>query len=138
MKYTCMRWPWTFIRMREFSLPINIMSYGKQHLSEVAWLHEHHNLWWWVLDVGTTQKNKSFRHFPYNENPTRALNTSSLKCNFPPPDTINRQEEIHTCIGGFKVASCKHASLKSTKFVQKKNKVRYFSNRVLYRFFSSI
>ena len=32
----------------------------------------------WVY--GYDPKTKSFRHFPYNENPTRALNTNSLKC----------------------------------------------------------
>jgi hypothetical protein len=39
----------------------------------------------------------SFRHFPYNDNPTRALNTTSLKyCLL--LDAINRQEKIHPCV----------------------------------------
>ena len=32
---------------------------------------------------------QSFRHFPYNENPTRVLNTASLKCCLPSTDAIN-------------------------------------------------
>ena len=57
----------------------------------------------------------SFRHFPYNENPTRALNTS-LKCYLSPTYAIDRREKIHTCVWRFKVASCKRSSLKSTRF----------------------
>ena len=37
-------------------------------------------------------------HFPYNDNPTRALNTTSLKCCLPSTDAIDRLEKIHTCI----------------------------------------
>ena len=61
-------------------------------------------------------------------NLTKALNTTSLKCCLPSTDTIDRQGKIHACIWRFKVASCKHASLKSTRFSQK-NKVGYFPNR---------
>ena len=73
-----------------------------------------------------------FRHFPYNENPARALNTIWLKCCLPWTDAIDIQEKIHTCIWRFKVASCKRTSLKSTRFSQNKNKVRNFSNRIVY------
>ena len=38
------------------------------------------------------------RHFLYNENLMRALNTTSLKCYFPSNDAIERQEKIHICI----------------------------------------
>ena len=41
----------------------------------------------WVLGV---QVRPGTRHFPYNENPTRALNTTSLKCYFPETDTIQK------------------------------------------------
>ena len=34
----------------------------------------------------------------YNENPTRALNTTSLKCCLPSSDAIDRWEKIHTCV----------------------------------------
>ena len=50
---------------------------------------------------------QSFCHFPYNENPTRALNTTSLKCCLPSTDVIDRWEKIHACIWRFKVVSCK-------------------------------
>jgi hypothetical protein len=60
-----------------------------------------------------------FRHFPYNENLMRALNTISLKCCLPSTDTIGRQEKIHICLWKFKVTLCKHASLKSTRFWKK-------------------
>ena len=42
-------------------------------------------------------KPKSSRHFPYNENLTRELNTTSLKYCFPSSDAIDRQEKIHVC-----------------------------------------
>jgi hypothetical protein len=53
------------------------------------------------------------------DNPTRALNSSSLKCFLPSTDAIDRRGKIHACVWRFKVASCKHASLKSTRFSQK-------------------
>ena len=34
---------------------------------------------------------KSFRHLPYNENPTRVLNTTSLKCWLPSTEAIDRR-----------------------------------------------
>ena len=39
----------------------------------------------------------SFRHFLYNENPTKPLNTTSVKCCLPSTDVIDRQEKIHAC-----------------------------------------
>jgi len=45
-------------------------------------------------------------------------------------DAIDRQEKIHTCVWRFKVASCKHNSLKFTRFCKISNKVRYFSNKL--------
>ena len=39
-----------------------------------------------------------FHYFPYNENPTRALNTTSLKYYLPSIDAIDRRERIHMCI----------------------------------------
>ena len=38
---------------------------------------------------------QSLRHFPYNENLMRALNTISLKCCLPSTDAIDMQEKIH-------------------------------------------
>ena len=64
-----------------------------------------------------------FRRFAYNESPTRALNTTSLKCCLPSTDVIDRQEKIHTCVWGFKIASCKSASSKSTRFSKKKSRI---------------
>ena len=41
---------------------------------------------------------QSFRHFPYNENPTRALKTTSLIYCLPSTDAIDRQEQINVCV----------------------------------------
>ena len=38
----------------------------------------------------------------------------------PSTHAIDRQEKIHACVWRLKIASCKHASLKSTWFLQKK------------------
>ena len=53
--------------------------------------HEHHNHWWRVLGV---RVRPGTRHFPYNENPTRALNTTSLKWCLPSIDAIDRREKF--------------------------------------------
>ena len=45
----------------------------------------------WVY--GYYPETKSFCHFIYNENPTRALNTTSLKCCLPSTDGIDRREK---------------------------------------------
>ena len=37
---------------------------------------------------------QSYRHFANNENPTRALNTTSLKCRMPSTDPIDKWEKI--------------------------------------------
>ena len=42
------------------------------------------------LVYGYDPETKSFHHFPYNENPTRALNTTSLKCCLLSTDAIDR------------------------------------------------
>ena len=80
----------------------------------------------WVY--GYYPETKPFRHFPYNENSTRALIITSLKCCLSSTDAINKREKIHACVWGFEVASCKRVSLKSTGFSQK-NKVWYFCNK---------
>ena len=41
---------------------------------------------------------QSFRNFPYNENPTRALNITPLKCFLLSTDAIYRREKIHACV----------------------------------------
>ena len=43
----------------------------------------------WVY--GYDPETKSFRHFRCNENPTKALNTTSLKCCLRSTDPINRR-----------------------------------------------
>ena len=57
----------------------------------------------WVLDVRVRPGN---RHFPYNENSTRTLNTISLRC-LPSTDAIDRREKIHAWVWRFNVVSCK-------------------------------
>ena len=49
---------------------------------------------------GYDPETKSFRHFTYNENPTRALNATSLKCCLSSTDAIYRRERNHECFGG--------------------------------------
>ena len=49
-------------------------------------------------DESWVQKANPCRHFPYNENPTRALNTTSLKCCLPSTDAIKRRRKIHVCV----------------------------------------
>ena len=71
---------------------------------------------------------KLFRHFPYNENSWRALNTTSLKCCLPSTDVMYRRQKIHVCVWRFKVASYKRASLKSTRFLQKQIRSNTFLN----------
>ena len=50
----------------------------------------------WVY--GYDPKTTSFRHFPYNKNPTRGLNTPSLKCYLPSTDAIDNQEKFHSYV----------------------------------------
>ena len=59
-------------------------------IEEVVWPHS-----WSSGCTGTGTGN---RNFPYNENPTRAVNTTSLKCCLPSTDAIDRQEKIHACV----------------------------------------
>ena len=61
---------------------------------------------------------QSFCHFSYNENSMRAPNITSLIWYFPSTDAIERRKKIHGCVWRFKVASCKCASLKSSRFSQ--------------------
>ena len=70
-------------------------------------------------------------HFSSNENPMRTLTLchSNAACN---QLTLLTSEKIQACAWRFKVVSCKRASLKFTRFSQKKKKVEYFSNRVVY------
>ena len=83
----------------------------------------------WVY--GYDPETKSFRHFPYNENPRRALNTTSLKCCLLSIGDIDRREKIHACVWRFKVASCKRASLNSTSFFcKKKGRILFYQSSV--------
>ena len=45
-----------------------------------------------VLGVGLRVR-PGTRHFPYNEIPTRALNTALLKCHLPSTDAIDMREK---------------------------------------------
>ena len=120
MKCACMRRFWIFIHMCEFSR-LSIASVdGKQHFSEVVFsalvgfsFYESlrndltsesypktqdmldstnsdpdSNHWWQALGVRVRPRSN---HFPYNENPTRALNSTSLKYCLPSTDSIDRQ-----------------------------------------------
>ena len=43
---------------------------------------------------GYDSETKALHHFPYNENPMRALNTTSLKCCLPSIDSIDRGKKF--------------------------------------------
>ena len=94
---------WHFIKIRTL-----VCSWSRDYFVEFIMFWE-----------GPIRVRPGTRNYPYNENLTRALNTTSLKCCLPSPDTIDRREKIHTCVWRFKVTSCKRASLKSTRFSQK-------------------
>ena len=47
---------------------------------------------------GYDPETKTLRHFPYNENSTRALITTSLKYYLPSADAIEMQEKIHESV----------------------------------------
>ena len=87
-------------------------------------LQEHHNQWWRGQGLRVWTGKKSFCHFPCNENPTRALKTS-LQCCLSWTDAIDRREKIHICVWRFEVTSCKSASLKSTRFSQKRRRILF-------------
>jgi hypothetical protein len=65
-------------------------------------------------------------YFPNDENLMGALNTTSLKCCLLSTDAIDRWGEMHPSVWSFKVASCKHTSLKSTGFCTKKKRLDTF------------
>ena len=123
-----MRRPWTFIRKREFFPSVNNVSWWQAGFEWVSvqcsrrifierkiterfgfvhpghdgphkqWsrLHEHYNHWSWVC--GYDPETKSFRHFHFNENPMRALNTNSLKCCLSSTGAPIERREKNACI----------------------------------------
>jgi len=63
----------------------------------------------------------------------------SLKCCLPSTDAIDRWEKIHACIWRFfKVTSCKCASLKSTRFLEKKGEILFEQSSMWKVYFSSL
>ena len=67
---------------------------GRTRTHRTCWtpqLHKHHNPWWRVLGV---RVRPGTRNFPYNENPTRALNSTSLKYCLPSTDAIDMREKF--------------------------------------------
>ena len=115
MKCTCKRQPWTFICMRGF-----FPAYQKyQYLTEVVFNAIHvipvhprlvtsdygdHEVCvtvcgiQHVLRVLDVQAQPKTRHFHYNENPMRALNTTSFKCCLPSADATDRREKFTICM----------------------------------------
>ena len=129
MKCIYMRQPWTFTLMHEFFSRLSIASVdGKQHLSEVVfsalvWFSLSSGIWYTqdsspVIMVFMKSGSlwspacpvrlqyevvfallQSFCHFPYNENLTKALNTTSLKWCLPSTDAIDRKNFTHVYEG---------------------------------------
>ena len=78
---------------------------------------------------------QSFRHFPYNENLTKALNTISLKCCLPSTDAIDRREKksrIYMKVQG-RVVQARFIEI--YQVFAKINKVGYFYNRVVFFYY---
>ena len=69
---------------------------------------------------------QSFRHFPNNANPTRALNTTSLKYCLPWTDAIGRREKFTHAYKGSRLP---YASAYHWNTLGFHKKVGYFSNR---------
>ena len=155
MKRSWMRHRWNFIGTRKFFPPVNSLNWWKAAFEwgsvyfcrrifivrkmtvsgwypytqdsspvinvEVIVCGFLHVLWdWWR---GQSEN----RHFSYNEIPTSALNTISLKCLLPLSDTIDRREKIHACIWG-RLMQARVIEIYQL-FVKK---VGFFCNRVVY------
>ena len=73
---------------------------------------------------------QSFRHFPYNDNPTTVLNTTSLKCCLLSTDTIERREKFTYASEGSRSPRASRFIRKFTRF-SKKN-LGYLFNRLIY------
>ena len=93
------------------------------HVVEVTVSGIQHVLW--VLGV---RPRSGTRHFPYNENSTRVLNTTLLKCCLSLTDAINRRGKIHACVWRFKVSLWKRASLNPPGFRKKSLILSWNSN----------
>ena len=81
-------------------------------------------------EYGYVPETKSFRHFPYNENPTTVLNNTSLECYLPSTDAIERREKNSS------MPMKAEGRLMQARFIEihqefynNKNKIGYFSNR---------
>ena len=84
---------------------------------------------------GYDLETKMLRYFPYNENPTRVLNTSSLNCCLPSTDAIDRWEKIHACVWRFKVTSCTYIWEAWPLTLSEECKLTVFENRILRQIF---
>ena len=82
-------------------------------------LYEHHNHWWRVLGVRIRPRT---RHLPLqwksDESTKHYLTQMLIAINW----RYWQARKIHTCIWRFKVPLCRHASLKSIRFLQKKKR----------------
>ena len=106
MKRACMRRSWIFIRIREFLTSVNNANNWGSALDSDSFWRKTRLLWFTRLltllisrDIAKKKSEsssllQSFHHFPYNENPTRALNTDSLKCCLASTDAIDRREKF--------------------------------------------
>ena len=88
----------------------------------------------WYQEISSKSLNQvrcSSRSFIFLTTKIRhALNTTSLKCYLLSTDAIDRWEKNHVYVWRFKGASCKRASLKSTRFLQKQSSDTFI--RVVY------
>ena len=95
-------------------------------------LHKHHNHWWQVLGLRVWHGNQILPSFSIqwksDESTKQYLTQILLVINW----RYWQERNIHACVWRFKVALCKPASLKSTRVLQTRNKVGYFSNGIVY------
>ena len=61
-------------------------------LANLRSLANHRNLVFLPKGLNQVRGMLFFRNFPYNENPTRTINTTSFKCYLPSTDSIDRRK----------------------------------------------
>ena len=77
---------------------------------------------------------QSFRHFPYNENPTIALNTTSFKCSLPSTDSIEGRKKFTYAYEGSRSPHASALFLNSSGF---RKQIGYCFNRVVWDLMST-
>ena len=78
------------------------------------------------IHQASTRKTRSDTFLTMKINPTRALNSTSLKYCLPSTGAIDRHEKIYVCVWRSKAVSSKRTPLKSIRWSQKKGRVLFW------------